>query len=250
MLTGISQLLSKLLDHPRAGNLLAFAALVSVIVTAALGAAIAAGVLAGLLFVLFLIFMYGVSVRDRFGGPYEISKMVNELDIQSIDGSLAVHRKQLSLEFLHNQVVAIWEGAYGDGEQFADFKCTPTSLRAVDEFVEGGRRHKVISLRRLYNRGDKIDVTFERTIKNALLDPEREAFLVDVTRRTQTLIIRIIFHKEHKCTEATLYRRHGKKSSKEPLTQSFSYNEEGRQVIEWKKSRPKLGDTYTFEWTW
>jgi hypothetical protein len=250
VLRGIGELVSKLVDHPRANIAVGLAGLAAAIATFGVGVKIASVLLVCLLVALLLITSYGFFIRARYGGAYEISSMTNELDIQSADGSTIAHRKELSVVFLHDETIAVWQGSYGAGNQFEDFECEPTSLRAVDEFVEAGRQHKLISLRHLYDRGDKLDMAFSRVLRN-LQPPDRDSLVLDVPYVTKEFAVRIFFHGEQDVESVMLYQEYGRKTTRHDLSEFLSFDRaRGSQVFKWTKKGPKPRERYRFEWQW
>src|SRR5262249_13288516 len=89
------------------------------------------------------------------GGPrgmYEVLEQQCCLEILDREGKEAVYFKRQRVRFLQNNIIAFQDQAWGDGNIFADYKCSPGV--PVDRYREGYRYRILISLRQTKNRGD------------------------------------------------------------------------------------------------
>jgi hypothetical protein len=83
-------------------------------------------------------------------GMYEVLEYASRLELQDTKGKRAVFYKRQRVRFLQDNIIAFQDKAWGDGEIFADYKCSPGV--AVDRYREGHRveqaLHEPVGLRR------------------------------------------------------------------------------------------------------
>jgi hypothetical protein len=101
---------------------------------------------------------------SRFRGTYKVEHHQIVLDLTDAGGRTAIYNKKQRVMFLQDNVFAIQDQAWGDGDIFATYRCSPGV--AVDRYKEGYRWKILISLRSTRNRGDTDDFTIEQTIKD------------------------------------------------------------------------------------
>ena len=101
-------------------------------------------------------------LRDRIGyhGMYEILDYHSTLDISDERGEHALLARREVIRFLQDNVVAIHDHAWGDGDIFAEYHCQPGI--PVDFYQDGSKHNVLISLRETKNRGDIVELSIER----------------------------------------------------------------------------------------
>ena len=184
--------------------------------------------------------------RFHYRGMYEILDYDSTLEIMDSQGLTAVLRRREVIRFLQDNVVAIHDHAWGDGEIFAYYHCQPGV--PVDFYKDGSKFNVLISLRETKNRGDVIEFWVERTVKHGLLH-EQEWLETEVDHWMKRLTFSVIFPQERPCREATLSRRSTERTTVLSHRQ-FALLPDGRQKLTWTTSHPKLNDCYTLKWTW
>ena len=187
-------------------------------------------------------------LRDKvsYRGMYEILDYDATLKIVDRRGKKAILTRRELIRFRQDNIVAIHDHAWGDGDLFADYKCQPGV--PVDFYEDGSKRNVLISLRETKNRGDMIEFWIERGIKDGLLE-EHEWFETEIDHLMTKLKLSIIFPKGRPCRRATLSRRSTGKMI--PLSlKHFALLPDGRQKLTWTTRRPKLHDRYTIKWDW
>jgi membrane protein implicated in regulation of membrane protease activity len=122
------------------------------------------------------------------GRQYHVLLHDTTWDLAAHDGSLVHVRRMKTLVFDQNDVIAIYDFASGEGKR----KSTYSPGTVVDEnlVVEGQRAH-LVSLGRVFSRGDKLDFRLDRTTRDGFLEP-REAVSVltrDITARISTFVV-------------------------------------------------------------
>jgi hypothetical protein len=89
------------------------------------------------------------------------------LELKDTKGKKAIYRKYQRIKFTQDNVIAYQDNAWGAGNIFADYKCSPGV--AVDRYKEGHRYRILISLRETKNRGDGEVINIQRTIKDGFV---------------------------------------------------------------------------------
>jgi len=182
--------------------------------------------------------------KFRYRGPYEILDYDSTLDIRDPKGVRAVLTRSEEIHFLQDNIVAIHDHAWGDGELFAKYQCQPGV--PVDIYEDGSKYNILISLRETKNKGDTIQLWIERVIKRGFCEKE-EWLETEVDHWMHKLKIAIIFPKDRPCRRATLTRRSTGYSTL--ITQeNFALLPDGRQKLTWSTNHPKLHDCYTIKW--
>ena len=184
--------------------------------------------------------------RLHYHGMYEIVEYDSTLEIMDAKGQMAILSRREVIRFLQNNVVAIHDHAWGDGDIFAEYRCQPGA--PVDFYQDGSQHNVLVSLRETRNRGDVVDFWVERTIRRGLLQ-EIEWLETDIDHWTKHLKLAVIFPKERPCKRATLSsKRSGQTIVLSP--QHFALLPDGRQKLTWETQRPNLYDLYTIQWMW
>lgn len=184
--------------------------------------------------------------RQRREGMYEILDYDSTLELLDAKGKTAVLKKRQRVKFLQDNVIAFQDYAWGDGEIFADYKCSPGV--EVDRYQEGDRWNVLISLRETKNSGDIEDFYIERTVKNTYTKAE-EWRQVELRHKTKRLKISIIFPKNRGCKRAILQRRH-QQQTKVLGPEHFTELPDGRQVLIWETKKIRRFEIYTLRWKW
>lgn len=188
------------------------------------------------------------TLRERFNyhGMYEILEYDATLELLDSRGETAVFSRHETIRFLQDNVVAIHDHAWGDGDLFYEYHCQPGI--PVDFYEDGSRYNILISLRETKNRGDVIELWVERVVKCGFLE-DQEWLETIVDHRMRRLKLAVIFPKKRRCQRATLTRR----STGKTVTlgsKHLSLLADGRQRLSWSTHRPRLHDLYTVKWLW
>jgi len=187
-------------------------------------------------------------LRDRvtYHGMYDILDYRSTLDLHDETGERATISRYQMIRFLQDNVVAIHDHAWGDGDLFAKYHCQPGT--AVDFYRDGSRWNVLISLRETKNRGDTIPFTVERTIEDGFLK-KSEWLETEVDHLTSRLHLSIIFPRTRPCLRATLTRKTAGKTEVVD-ERHFKTLASGRQELSLTVGRPKLHECYTIKWDW
>jgi len=184
--------------------------------------------------------------KVRYRGMYEILDYGSTLDLVDRQGQEAVLTRKEVIRFLQDNVVALHDHAWGDGELFAAYHCQPGV--PVDIYEDGSKYNVLISLRETKNKGDVLELWIERVIKGGFLE-EQEWFETEIDHWMNQMRVSIIFPKGRPCRRATLSRRSTAQTILLPQD-DFALLPDGRQKLTWETNHPKLHDCYTIKWVW
>jgi tetratricopeptide (TPR) repeat protein len=163
------------------------------------------GIVAAVLILAAVAFLsYSRLRRSSRSRGYEVLEQHHEFDIARPDGSLVIHRKRLRLRYL-NEVISIVDYAWGDGDLFARYSCSPG--RVVDRFVSEGELWVLISLGAPRKRGDEEEITLQRTIKDGFMGAQE---WVDVEAlESRRITVSVVFPPGRPPLRAKFTRRAG-----------------------------------------
>ena len=184
--------------------------------------------------------------RERHEGMFEILEYDSTLELADPKGATAIFKRHERVKFLQDNVIAFQDRAWGDGEIFADYRCSPGI--EVDRYQEGDRWNVLISLRETKSAGDIEDFYIERTVKNGFTR-EEEWRQTEIRHRTRRLKLSIIFPRQRRCRRAVLIERnHNRTTVLDPG--HFTDLPDGRQVLSWEIRNPRRFEIYTIKWKW
>ena len=184
--------------------------------------------------------------RERHHGIYEILDYDSTLELVDPKGEIAVLRKRQKVRFLQNNIIAFEDYAWGDGEIFAEYQCSPGKV--VDRYQEGDRWNVLISLRETKTVGDIEDFYIERIVRNGFTKDE-EWRQIEIRNRMKRLKLTTIFPKERRCQRAVVVERSRNRTT--VLDQKhFSDQPDGRQVLTWEPAKTRRFENYIIKWKW
>jgi len=184
--------------------------------------------------------------RELQEGMYEILEYDSILELKDRRGRVAILERRQKVRFLQDNIIAYQDQAWGDGELFADYRCSPGV--PVDRYRDGFKWKVLISLRETKGRGDITEFHLKRKITNGFTRPN-EWFQTELSHRTHHLRIRIVFPRSRLCQQALLVERNRNKTS-ELGPSCFSLLPDGRQMLSWETNRPRINELYTIKWQW
>ena len=182
----------------------------------------------------------------RHHGIYQVLNHDTTLELIDPQGKRAVVRRRKNIRFLQDYVVAFWDTAWGDGDLFAEYECSPGT--PVDRFKEGSRFYTLISLREVKRRGDVLRYHVRRVIRGGFTRTH-ESWTTEIRHDTDRLRIAIIFPKERLCREAKLVQQNVNRTRRLGA-EHLRTLEDGRQILEWEVRHPRLHERYLIKWTW
>lgn len=184
--------------------------------------------------------------RVHYHGSYEILDYDSTLELVDPRGEKAILTRRQVVRFLQDDVAAIRDYAWGDGDLFAQYRCQPGV--PVDFYEDGARQNVLISLRETRNRGDVLELWIERVIKGGFVG--KQGWLeTEIDHWVQHLSVSILFPKERPCRRATLSQRSTGETRLLPQ-KHFTLLPDGRQKLTWETRRPRFQDRHTIKWVW
>ena len=179
-------------------------------------------------------------------GMYEVLEYETKLELLDPDDKLAVYTKHQKVQFLQDNVIAFQDQAWGDGEIFADYKCSPGY--PVDRYRDGNKYRILISLWETKNRDDIVDFHIDRTIKDGFTRPT-EDYQVDIDHSTRKLSLTVVFPKERTPKQVKLIEQKSQRTLK-LSSESLQALPDVRWQITWETEIAKLHEVYILRWEW
>ena len=179
-------------------------------------------------------------------GIYDVLEHHTILELMDTKGEVAVVKRRQKVRFLQDHVAAITDHAWGEGEIFAEYDCSPG---VPADFYQDGSRHTVlISLREIKSRGDVLKLVIRRKIVGGFRKPD-ESWETAIYHRIRHLSISVVFPKGRGCRKATVTQR---STSKTVVLgrQHLRFLGDGRQTLTWEIRNPRLYDRYSLRWRW
>jgi hypothetical protein len=184
--------------------------------------------------------------RYRHEGMYEILDYDSTLELVDSKGKTAFFKRRQQVKFLQDHIIAFQDYAWGEGEIFGDYKCSPGVI--VDHYLEGDQWNILISLRETKSAGDIIDFYTERTIREGFIKDE-EWWQVEIRHQTKQFRLAIIFPARRRCQRAVLFQR-SRHQTTVLGSEHFTDLPDGRQVLTWETRKLRRFETYIIKWIW
>lgn len=183
---------------------------------------------------------------ERAVGLYEVLDFEHILELCDRHGKKAIYHKQQTVRLLQDYVVAYQDQAWGLGEVFANYTCSPGV--AVDRYRDGHKHQVLISLRETKRRGEIMRINIDRTVRNGFQVVEGWSE-TDVSHRMKHLRLVIVFPKTRHCQGISVIEKNAGRTH--PLFLSDAeLLPDGRQRIAWETHKPVLFETYALRWVW
>jgi hypothetical protein len=179
-------------------------------------------------------------------GIYEVLEHEATLELCDPQGREVVYRKRQKVRFLQDNIIAYQDKAWGDGDIFAEYRCSPGL--AVDRYREGHYYRILISLRQTKQRGDIEEFQIERKIINGFTR-HIEDLQTEIDHRTHYLTVHIIFPPDRVPMLLTWIEQ--KRSQTTAIgVQHLQKLPDGRRQVTWSTNTPRLFESYLLRWEW
>lgn len=185
-------------------------------------------------------------VCTRPFGPYEILDYDAQLELLDTAGKRDRFRKQQRVKFLQDNIIAIEDYAWGDGDVLTDYRCTPGAV--VDTYREGDRWNILISLRTTKSAGDVQQFYMEQKGRNTYRKAD-EWLQTEVRHHMRRLRMSVVFPRQRHCRGAALVQRRANRSQ-ELGPNHLSRLPDGRQILSWETTHARAYEVYTLKWKW
>lgn len=184
--------------------------------------------------------------RKPPSGMYEVLEHETRLELKDDQGKKAVLYKRQRVRFCQDNIITYQDKAWGDGDIFADYQCSPGV--PVDRYREGHRYRVLISLRETKHKGDIEEFRIERTIRNGFTK-KVEDFQTEIDHVTGNLSVSVVFPRQRRPRQVTLIEQNADRAR--PLSpQQIRLLPDGRSQATWRTKNPKLYEGYILRWTW
>lgn len=187
-----------------------------------------------------------LSFVQREVGMYEVLEYDAQIELKDKQGEKAIYSKRQQVRFLQDNVIAYEDQAWGDGNIFADYRCTPGV--AVDRYREGHRYWVLISLRETKKRGDVEEFHIQRIIENGFTRTS-EDFQTEIDHKTHKLSLSVIFPPGRIPKQVSLIEQNLAKTTE--LNGAHRQTlPDGRHQVRWSTENPRLYEAYIIHWVW
>ena len=179
-------------------------------------------------------------------GLYEVLEFEHNLELYDAHGHKAVFHKRATVCFLQDFVSAYQDQAWGLGNIFADYKCSPGI--PVDRYRDGRKYRVLISLRETKRRGEKMTISIDRTVLDGF--PNSIGWSeTEIGHKTRRFFTSVTFPQSRPPKRAWLLQTNADHNiSLGP--DNLGLLPDGRQRIFWETKKPALFETYTLKWAW
>ncbi len=123
------------------------------------------------------------------GNPYSVLSHETTWDIVEPNGSLVCATRVKKIRIDQNNVFALYDFSSGDGERETEY----SPGKPVGKFNgHGGKIYDLIDLGRIFYRGERLDFTVKRTIRDGFM-ADSEAVSVDTRDATERMRLKVIW---------------------------------------------------------
>jgi hypothetical protein len=179
-------------------------------------------------------------------GLYQVLEHEVRLELKDPLGKEAVYFKRQRVRFLQDNIMAYQDTAWGDGEIFVDYQCSPGV--PVDRYRDGHRYRILISLRGTKNRGDLETFHIQRTITDGFIQPLEE-LQTDLQHQTESVRLTLIFPVQRPPKQVSLLEQDAQRST--VLTHDHLKKlPDDRMSVTWFTDHPRRFEAYTLRWEW
>jgi membrane protein implicated in regulation of membrane protease activity len=182
----------------------------------------------------------------ELGRAYHVLLHDTTWDLEAKDGSLVHVERLKKLVFNQPDVVSLYDFVRGVGD--VDFAYTPGKIADKDLTVEGAPA-VLISLGRVYSRGDKLDFLLKRTRHGGFLKDQEN---VSVTTRdlTYELRMKVLWPVGRPPSAVRLVKINAQRETSTTDVLNDVGMEAGRNCYVYKETEPEKGSNTMIEWNW
>jgi membrane protein implicated in regulation of membrane protease activity len=180
------------------------------------------------------------------GRQYHVVLHDTTWDLATVDGSVVNVTRVKHLVFDQDEVIAIYDFASGDGERTSVY--SPGEEVGEPLMIEG-QRARLISLKRMFSRGDTLEFGLTRTTINGFLS-EHESVSVLTRDITARMRLSVVWPAKRPPRAIRLsIMTAAKRSSTTDVTGELAMRD-GRPIYVADLNEPEKGGTTTIEWEW
>jgi hypothetical protein len=179
-------------------------------------------------------------------GVYEELDYEATLEIHDPKGIRATFHKHKKVRYLQDNIIAFQDYAWGDGEILINYRTSKG--KPVDRYRSGFKTYILLSLREVRNRGEIDEFNIQWNIRRGFLTQDGY-WGADVSQPTKHIKMNIIFPKSRPPLQLTIEENHSQRSrilGNDALKQL----PDGRWMVTWETSDPRLYELYVLRWMW
>jgi hypothetical protein len=186
--------------------------------------------------------MRGLSIE----GTYEVLEHESTLELKDKRGEHSVFQKREKVRYLQDYIIAYQDQAWGDGEILVNYRCTPGT--PVDQYRSGYKTHVLISLREVKNKGDTDEFNIEWGVRKGFL-LKTGFWATEISHRTKKAKVQVIFPESRPPLRVSMVEKN-RKTTQNLEKDSIIELPDGRWMISWERSHPRLYEQYLLNWEW
>ncbi len=179
-------------------------------------------------------------------GVYEVLRYECTVELRDAEGMQARVHKRETVRYLQDYVTTFQDQAWGSGQILLNYRCFPGT--PVDQYQLGHNTHKLISLRETRNRGDSDQYDIEWRIRGGFLK-STGFWGTSINHRSRDVSVSIIFPASRPPSTGSLYERRSQRTTVLGPADRHMLPD-GRHVLSWHVSRPRLYEDYILKWRW
>jgi len=179
-------------------------------------------------------------------GMYEVLEYESTLELCDKRGEHARVHKREKVRYLQDHIIAYQDQAWGDGEILVNYRCSPGT--PVDRYRPGKQTYILISLREVKNTGDLDEFNMTWEMRRSFLRP-KELWAAAINHRMQRFKIQVIFPRARPPLRASLTEETTRKAYLLGPDARIQLPD-GRWLVFWETSQPRLHETYGLAWEW
>lgn len=179
-------------------------------------------------------------------GMYEVLDYESTLEIFDTKAKRAIFRKHMKIRYLQDEIIAFQDYAWGDGKILLNYKTSRG--QAVDKYRAGHKRHVLLSLREVKNKGDIDDFNISWGIRDGFPDAD-SCWTTRVSHKMKRVKVSVIFPKSRPPERVTLEESNRRRTYK-LRDEHRKRLSDGRWKFTWETHKPKLYEVYKIRWHW
>ena len=179
-------------------------------------------------------------------GVYEVLDYESKLEILDCKGTKASFRKVKRVRYLQDNIIAFQDHAWGDGHILLNYRTNRG--KPVDRYRSGYKTYVLLSLREVKNRGDVDEFNIQWDIRQGFLTSDGY-WGTDISQQTNQVKVKVIFPKSRPPTQVFL-EENNRQRTRTMSREALKRLPDGRWLVTWERSKPKLHELYVLRWNW
>jgi hypothetical protein len=179
-------------------------------------------------------------------GMYHVLEHEVTLELLDDEGKRATFKKRKRVRYLQDNIIAYQDYAWGDGEILLNYRTSRG--KPVDRYRSGFKTYILLSLREVKNRGDVDEFHIHWDIRDGFLT-EDGFWGLDISQHTDQIQLQVIFPKSR--PPVRLFLEESNRKRTRPLGEHARQQlPDGRWLVTWETSKPRLHELYVLRWIW